>query len=303
MATLGYGPKMVKIVERVAPHDPHGVLASCALRLLHQFSNSKSIVKSIMAQCEVVKPVGTLKSTLVPLHKDAPFTFEIIRKMVEENSVQATKRDSVSSAAGAGGGGLDMGIGGGEEHVSAIVQEALDPSVDLVTFLTCVLDGTAEGADKVSSEDMGICKVHTVEILNRMENDAMYGADVRAKLDTFPVWEEYRHQKHDLFMSSNETKRQDYYLTYGASYGPAGQRTANLLEDVSASWEDVRWLINLWSCIQQSCVTFFFFLISLTQNTHTHTHTHTLHTGLLIIYDNILNEIRVFTLIFYFNIF
>ena len=277
VATLGYGPKMVKIVERVAPHDPHGVLASCALRLLHQFSNSKSIVKSIMAQCEVVKPVGTLKSTLVPLHKDAPFTFEIIRKMVEENSVQATKRDSVSSAAGAGGGGLDMGIGGGEEHVSAIVQEALDPSVDLVTFLTCVLDGTAEGADKVSSEDMGICKVHTVEILNRMENDAMYGADVRAKLDTFPVWEEYRHQKHDLFMSSNETKRQDYYLTYGASYGPAGQRTANLLEDVSASWEDVRWLINLWSCIQQSCVTFFFFLLSLTQNTHTHTHTHTTH--------------------------
>ena len=49
VATLGYGPKMVKIVERVAPHDPHGVLASCALRLLHQFSNSKSIVKSIMA--------------------------------------------------------------------------------------------------------------------------------------------------------------------------------------------------------------------------------------------------------------
>jgi hypothetical protein len=96
-----------------------------------------------------------------------------------------------------------------------------------------VLDGTADGADKVASEDMGICKVHTVEILNRMENDAMYGADVRAKLDTFPVWEEYRHQKHDLFMSSNETKRQDYYLTYGASYGPAGQRTANLLEDDS----------------------------------------------------------------------
>ena len=99
VATLGYGPKMVKIVERVAPHDPHGVLASCALRLLHQFSNSKSIVKSIMAQCEIVKPMATLKATLMPLHKDAPFTFEIIRKMVEENSVQAAKRDSVSSAA------------------------------------------------------------------------------------------------------------------------------------------------------------------------------------------------------------
>ena len=112
-----------------------------------------------------------------------------------------------------------MGIGGGDEHVSAIVQEALDSSVDLIPFLAGVLDGTAEGATKVSSEDMGICKVHTVEILNLMENDALYGADVRAKLNTFPVWEEYRHQKHDLFMSSNETKRQDYYLTYGSKQG------------------------------------------------------------------------------------
>ena len=99
---------MVKIVERVAPHDPHG--GSCFLcRLLHQFSNSKSIVKSIVAQCDVVKPVKVLKSTLVPLHKDAPFTFEIIRKMVEENSTQASNRGSMSSASGAPGGGLDMG--------------------------------------------------------------------------------------------------------------------------------------------------------------------------------------------------
>lgn len=222
---------MVKIIERVAPHDPHGVLASCALRLLHQFSNSKSIVKSIVAQTESVKPMGTLKSTLIPLHKDAPFTFEIMRKLVEENSVAASDNNSMGAAGG--GASVDMGIGGGEEHVSAIVREALDSSVDLISFLAAVLDGKADGADGVSSEDMGICKVHTVEILNVMENDAMYGADVRAKLDTFSVWEEYRHQKHDLFMSKQETTRQDYYLTYGASYGPAGQRTANLLEDVS----------------------------------------------------------------------
>ena len=30
-------------------------------------------------------------------------------------------------------------------------------------------------------------------------------------------------------MSRNETKRQDYFLTYGEGYGPAGNR--NMLED------------------------------------------------------------------------
>jgi|SaaInlStandDraft_1057018.scaffolds.fasta_scaffold409239_1 hypothetical protein len=78
---------------------------------------------------------------------------------------------------------------------------------------------------------MSICKVHTVEIMHCLESDGLYGSDVRAQLDGLPIWEEYRHQKHDLFMSRNETKRQDYFLTYGEGYGPAGNR--NMLEDAS----------------------------------------------------------------------
>ena len=79
---------------------------------------------------------------------------------------------------------------------------------------------------------MSICKVHTVEIMHCLESDGLYGSDVRAQLDGLPIWEEYRHQKHDLFMSRNETKRQDYFLTYGEGYGPAGNR--NMLEDATS---------------------------------------------------------------------
>jgi hypothetical protein len=273
VATLGYGPKFVQILERVTPHDPHGVLASCCVRMLYQFSDSKSIVKSIAAQSETTRPIKVLKSSMVPLHKDAAFTIETVRKMLEQNSVKGAPPSSEGGAADMGG---PMSIGGSDEHVSALVREALDKDVNLISFLTSLLEGTVEGGDQVGSEvsggegvgkgwgrgkgrggkssswllrsltrvfllwlvvvffvlqDMSICKVHTVEIMHCLEGDGMYGSEVRAQLDGLPIWEEYRHQKHDLFMSRNETKRQDYFLTYGEGYGPAGDR--NMLEDAS----------------------------------------------------------------------
>ena len=194
---------MIKILKRISPHDPHGILASCCIRLLHQFSNSKSIVKSIAAAVTSVKPMATLKKTMMPMHKDAGFTLETIRCMLDANSK--------------GNANVSVEIGGAAEHASALVQECLDSDVDMIKFLTTVLDGTAEGIDRVGSDDFSICKVHTVEIIHTLEADPMYGPEVRSKLDGYPVWEEYRHQKHDLFMSKAETNRQDYYLTYGKS--------------------------------------------------------------------------------------
>jgi len=155
VATLGYGPKFVQILERVTPHDPHGILAACCVRLLYQFSDSKSIVKSIAAQSETTKPIQVLKCSMVPMHKDASFTIETIRKMLEQNSVK--------SVAGAGGGSSDgmngpMSIGGSDEHASALVREALDKDVNLIPFLTSILEGTVEGGDKVGSE---VCVLFT----------------------------------------------------------------------------------------------------------------------------------------------
>jgi len=250
--------------------------------MLYQFSDSKSIVKSIAAQSETTRPIKVLKSSMVPLHKDAAFTIETVRKMLEQNSVKGVPPSSEGGAADMGG---PMSIGGSDEHVSALVREALDKDVNLISFLTSLLEGTVEGGDQVGSEvsgwrrggermgkgkvgkgkggrgkgeggkkffvcvllhgffflwlvvvffvlqDMSICKVHTVEIMHCLEGDGMYGSEVRAQLDGLPIWEEYRHQKHDLFMSRNETKRQDYFLTYGEGYGPAGDR--NMLEDAS----------------------------------------------------------------------
>ena len=81
------------------------------------------------------------------MHKDASFTIETIRKMLEQNSVKSV----------AGGGSSDgmngpMSIGGSDEHASALVREALDKDVNLIPFLTSILEGTVEGGDKVGSE-------------------------------------------------------------------------------------------------------------------------------------------------------
>ena len=149
VATLGYGPKFVQILERVTPHDPHGVLASCCVRMLYQFSDSKSIVKSIAAQSETTRPIKVLKSSMVPLHKDAAFTIETVRKMLEQNSVKGVPPSSEGGAADMGG---PMSIGGSDEHVSALVREALDKDVNLISFLTSLLEGTVEGGDQVGSE-------------------------------------------------------------------------------------------------------------------------------------------------------
>jgi hypothetical protein len=145
VATLGYGPKFVLILARVTPHDPHGVLASCCVRMLYQFSGSKSIVKSIAAQSESTQPIKVLKETMLPMHKDAAFTIETMRKLLEQNSVKET-----SNSGGDLGG--PMSIGGSDEHVSSLVREALDKDVNLIQFLTSILEGTVEGGDQVGSD-------------------------------------------------------------------------------------------------------------------------------------------------------
>ena len=51
--------------------------------------------------------------------------------------------------------GGPMSIGGSDEHVSALVREALDKDVNLISFLTSLLEGTVEGGDQVGSEVSG----------------------------------------------------------------------------------------------------------------------------------------------------
>ena len=165
VVTLGYGPKFVQILGRVTPHDPHGVLASCCIRLLYQFSESKSIVKSIAAKSSdtsSMRPIQILKESMVPMHKDASFTIETMRKMLEQNSVKGVSGDGEMDS------GM-MSIGGSDEHGSALVREALDKKVNLIQFLTSILEGTVVGGELVGGEDMGICKVHVVEIMHTLE--------------------------------------------------------------------------------------------------------------------------------------
>ena len=79
------------------------------------------------------------------MHKDAAFTIETMRKLLEQNSVKET-----SNSGGDLGG--PMSIGGSDEHVSSLVREALDKDVNLIQFLTSILEGTVEGGDQVGSD-------------------------------------------------------------------------------------------------------------------------------------------------------
>jgi hypothetical protein len=54
-----------------------------------------------------------------------------------------------------------------------------------------------------------------------LENDAVHGPQAQATLAGLhaETWEKYRHQKHDLFISKNDTR--DYFLTDVATSQPA----------------------------------------------------------------------------------
>ena len=69
--------------------------------------------------------------------------------------------------------------------------------------------------------DASAAKVHAVAILKVLENDTMHGPNAIAALQGVhaAAWEKYRHQKHDLFLSRNDTR--DYFLTDAASAAPA----------------------------------------------------------------------------------
>lgn len=229
VATLGYGLTLLEILRRITLHSRDSVLGSCCLRLLHQFSNSKSIVQSIaMRSASHANPVATMLATITPMHKDAGFALETMRKMICASSAGDSGRAIASSSVDASA----LPHADAISNLSSLTADAMDADVGLIAFMISVLDGSAEGMANIGAEDVGVCRVHAVEILHALAANSAHGADVRQRLDAHPVWEEYRHQKHDLFMSRSETARQDYYLTYGPGYGPAGDRKM-MLQDAN----------------------------------------------------------------------
>jgi len=106
-------------------------------------------------------------------------------------------------------------LGGAARSESQLIAEALKEEVNLVDFLTSILEAKADGIAKLATEDYNIAKVHAIDTVKAMQKDARYGPMVVSMLANSTVWEEYRDQSHDLFVSETESAKRDYYLTYG----------------------------------------------------------------------------------------
>lgn len=73
-------------------------------------------------------------------------------------------------------------------------------------------------------------KVHAVDIIKLLEADTLYGATATGMLHRHSSsWDKYRHQKHDLFLSRNDTR--DYFLT------DVSNQPSRLLKNTAAASE------------------------------------------------------------------
>ncbi len=71
-------------------------------------------------------------------------------------------------------------------------------------------------------------QVHSVDILKILENDSIHGPVAAGRLASHHAsWDKFRHQKHDLFLSRNDTR--DYFLT------DVSNQPSRLLKNVAVS--------------------------------------------------------------------
>jgi len=200
---LGYGPQIVTLLVKVAPVSSQDVVAVSCIRLLHQFGESRMVVQSIAkSNIPVIAPI---LSTIKPLHADSAFTLEVLKRVISANAAKDVSNGAPGSS----------DLGGAARSESQLIGEALKEEVNLVNFLTSILEAKTEGISKLATEDYNIAKVHAIDTVKAMQKDARYGPMVVSMLADSSVWEEYRDQSHDLFVSETESAKRDYYLTYG----------------------------------------------------------------------------------------
>jgi DnaJ homolog subfamily C member 13 len=176
LAALGFIPKLVKLVKQSSTNKARYNIGVQCVRVIEVISANNACVAQLGKQ----RAVETLVASLSPLPRDASFTLEALRKMLESDSKGATP-----------------------DH--ALILAAIQ--VDLITLLINLLE-----KDDVSHlVDASSSKVHAVTILKLLENDTIHGIMAQGKLGEHGgEWSRYKHQKHDMFLS--HSARQDYFL-------------------------------------------------------------------------------------------
>jgi DnaJ family protein C protein 13 len=183
VAALGYIPKLVSFLSAASGKPSRYSLGIQCVRVLHALASSKNaVVAAARANAMTV-----LIRSMQPLHRDAGFTLEAIKLLLEADS-----RDS---------------------HM--LVEQAI--RADIIGFVMKVLE--KENLEHLV--DPSAAKVHAVAIMKVLEQDAVHGPSAAGVLQQLhgQSWERYRHQKHDLFLSRTDQK--DYFLTDIQTKGPA----------------------------------------------------------------------------------
>lgn len=121
---------MVDLLRQVAVHAPRAVVAICCLRILHQLAESKEATRRV----GVTPVISTLIQTLKPLHSDAGFTLEVMKRLLEQDTVVHVPMADPTMDGGAGAAG-----GGGQTAKSAIVGQAMRTDVNVIRFLAGIL--------------------------------------------------------------------------------------------------------------------------------------------------------------------
>jgi DnaJ family protein C protein 13 len=177
MATLGYVPKIVKLLKAAPiPTSEVGIniAAVCFVRLLHQIATDSTCMEQF-ARTPVTE---CLFRVARPVHADTAYVLEALLKVVR----------------------------GGSHFIGRLME------VDNGTIITFLI-GVLEDAEDLSVlRDVVAAKFNAVEILKVLENDPIHGEAVIEGLGAFAeAWERYKYQKHDLFLV--RTEQQDYFLT------------------------------------------------------------------------------------------
>lgn len=128
--------------------------------------------KMCVDKFEETEILAAVKMTLEPLGPEAGTTLEAISLLLDNKS-------------------------------SLLVEKALED--DYIDLLMNCLDNPMKEVI-----DVATAKVMCVNILKRLSKDKIHGKVVQEKLDEYDKWSEYKHQKHDLFISKNP--KSDHYL-------------------------------------------------------------------------------------------
>lgn len=172
VAALGYVPKFTSMLSKCPGKPARFALGMQCVRVLEVLSKSRGCVGA-MGRAGTVR---TIVRTLQPLHRDAAFVVEALKSMLEFKGPEV--HDMVDQAIRAGL--IDILV----EGLTGDVSHLVDPSA---------------------------FKVHAVAVLKLLEANSVHGPAATLALNKHGrVWDKFRHQKHDLFLSRNDTR--DYFL-------------------------------------------------------------------------------------------